>query len=182
MGRIRTLALEQNGPARGVGIWLGNRGHQGFGVRVPGGEVDLPRRPDLDDLAEVHDRHAVADIGNGGEVMGDEQVGQPEALLQIGEQVEDLRLDRHVERGDRLVADDQRRVDDQRPRDGDTLALAAAEGMREAPQLIDREAASRRDVDDACVHFRARKTPCRRQACGQRLGQDLAHGHPRIER
>ena len=37
------------------------------------------------------------------EVVGDEQVGEPEVVLQVVEQVDDLRLDRDVQRGDRLV-------------------------------------------------------------------------------
>jgi hypothetical protein len=57
--------------------------------------------------------------------MGDEQVGDAEPLLQILEQVDDLRLDRHVKGGDRLVGDDQARLE----RDGagyaDALALAS---------------------------------------------------------
>ena len=32
---------------------------------------------------------------------------EAEPLLQVGEQVDDLRLDRDVERGDRLVGDDE---------------------------------------------------------------------------
>ena len=39
--------------------------------------------------------------------MGDQQDGDVEALLEIGEEVEDLRLDRDVERGGRLVGDEQ---------------------------------------------------------------------------
>ena len=45
---------------------------------------------------------------------------------------DDLRLDRHVERGDRLVGDDQLRVHRQRAGDADTLALASGELVRVA--------------------------------------------------
>ena len=65
---------------------------------------------DLDQLADVHHRDAVADVLDDAQVVGDEQVGQAELVLQVLEQVEDLRLDRDVERRDRLVADDQLRV------------------------------------------------------------------------
>ena len=41
------------------------------------------------------------------QIVGDEQIGQAEFFLQLGEHVDDLRLDRHVQRGDRLVADDE---------------------------------------------------------------------------
>ena len=41
------------------------------------------------------------------QVVGDEQVGQPHLLLQVLKHVDDLRLDRHIQRGDRLVTDDE---------------------------------------------------------------------------
>jgi hypothetical protein len=67
-----------------------------------------------------------------GEVVGDEQIGQPQALAQRLEQVDDLRLDRDVERRDRLVADDEVGLDRERAGDADALALAAAELVRVA--------------------------------------------------
>jgi hypothetical protein len=39
--------------------------------------------------------------------VADEQIGQPELALQVLHQVDDLRLDRDVQRRDRLVADDE---------------------------------------------------------------------------
>ena len=63
---------------------------------------------DLHDAPEVHHRDAVGDVPHHREVVRDEDVGQPEVALQVGEQVDDLRLDGDVERGDRLVADDER--------------------------------------------------------------------------
>jgi oligopeptide/dipeptide ABC transporter ATP-binding protein len=41
------------------------------------------------------------------EVVGDDEVGESEPILQLLEQVDDLGLDRHVERRRRLVGDDQ---------------------------------------------------------------------------
>ena len=64
--------------------------------------------------------------------MGDEQVGEPELSLQALEEVEDLRLHRDVERRDRLVADEDLRVDGERAGDRDALALAARERRRTA--------------------------------------------------
>ncbi len=68
--------------------------------------------------------------------MRDEQVRQPELLLQIFEQIDDLRLNRDVERGDRLVGDDEFRTDRERPRDADALALAAGKFVRIAVCVI----------------------------------------------
>ena len=59
--------------------------------------------------------------------MGNEQVREREFLLQVFEQVQHLRLNRYIERGDRLIGDDQLRVDDQRASDADALALSTAE-------------------------------------------------------
>ena len=65
---------------------------------------------DLDDAAEIHHGDPVADMLDHREIVRDEQIGQPELVLQVHQQVDDLRLDRHVERRDRLVADDQIRA------------------------------------------------------------------------
>ena len=61
------------------------------------------------------------------EVVRDQQVGEVERALEMGQQVEDLRLDRDVEGGDRLVGDDQHGPERERARDPDPLALAARE-------------------------------------------------------
>ena len=64
--------------------------------------------------------------------MGDEEVGELQLLPQLLEQVDDLGLDRDVERRDRLVADDEVRRRGERPGDADALALAAGELVRVA--------------------------------------------------
>ena len=98
--------------------------------------VDRLALADLDDLAEVHDGDAVGDLPDHRQVVRDEDVGQVEVTLQVAQQVEDLRLDRHVERGDRLVADDQLRRQRERARDADALALAARELVRVAVVVL----------------------------------------------
>ena len=77
-----------------------------------------------------------ADVLDHRQVVRDEQVGEAELLLQVLEQVDHLRLDRHVERRHRLVADDQLRLDRERARDADALALAAGELVRIAAHVI----------------------------------------------
>ena len=61
--------------------------------------------------------------------MGDQQHRHAEALLQLPEQLQDLRLDGDVERGGRLVGDQQVRLVGERHRDH-PLALAAGQLMR----------------------------------------------------
>src|SRR5713226_1461506 len=84
----------------------------------------------LDDLAQIHHQHALADVLHHGEIVGDEKVSQPALLLEVLQQIDDLRLHRDIERADRLVTDDQLRFHRQRAGDADPLALAAAEFVR----------------------------------------------------
>ena len=86
-------------------------------------------------------------------------IAEPNSRLQVGEQVEDLRLDGDVERGGRLVGDQQLRVVGQRHRDHGALPHAAGELVR---VLVDpaRRAAG-------CRPGRA----CRWRAAGPRAGE-----------
>ncbi len=70
------------------------------------------------------------------QIVGDEQVRQAELLLEVLEEVENLRLHAHVERRDGLVADDEVGVDRERAGDADALALAAGEFVRVAVVLV----------------------------------------------
>ena len=94
---------------------------------------------ELRDATEVHDRDPVADVLDHAHVVGHEEIGQPKLALQLLEQVQDLGLDRHVERGDGLVADDQVGFEDERPGDPDPLALPAGKLVRVAARVIRRE-------------------------------------------
>ena len=84
----------------------------------------------LDDPAGVHHRDAVGHFGDDAEVVRDQEQRQAEALLQVAQQIENLRLDRDVERRRRLVGDDERRIARQRDRDQRALAQAAGELVR----------------------------------------------------
>ncbi len=105
-----------------------------------GTRVQLVDGRDLDDPAEVHDRDPVGDVADDAEVVRDEHERQPQLALQVAQEVQDLRLDRHVERRDGLVADDEPRVRGERPREADALALAARELVRVALRVRGGEA------------------------------------------
>jgi hypothetical protein len=59
--------------------------------------------------------------------VGNEDVREAELRLQVLHQVDDLRLDRDVERADGLVGNHDLRVGRQRAGDADALPLAAGE-------------------------------------------------------
>ena len=106
---------------------------------------------ELDDLADVHHGDAGRDVPHDREVVRDEEIGQSELLLQILEQVDDLRLNRDVERRDRLVADDEFRIDRQRARDADALPLAAGELVRVAVGVVGLQSDELEQLADAFV-------------------------------
>ena len=85
----------------------------------------------LDDAPEVHDRDAAGDAADDAEVVRDEE--DPEVALtpQVEQQVEDLRADRHVHRGHRLIADEDLGLERERPRDRRALELAARQRVRQ---------------------------------------------------
>jgi hypothetical protein len=78
----------------------------------------------------MHDDDAVGDLLDGAEIVRDEQARKPIALLQLADQLQDLLLHRHVERGHRLVGDHEGRPPCDGAGDGHALALAAGELMR----------------------------------------------------
>ena len=85
---------------------------------------------ELDDRAQVHDRHPLADVAHHGQIVGHEQDRQSEIALKLAKQVENLDLNRDVQLGHRLVRDQKRRRRGQRPRDPDALLLPPAERSR----------------------------------------------------
>src|SRR6185437_1165000 len=114
-----------------IGIGHRDRLNQQRGIGMRGAREKLLRRPDLADPAEIHHRDAVTDCFDHGKVVGDEQQRQAETGLHLLQQVEDLRADGDVERRDRLVADDEFRVEHQRARNADALALPAGKFVRQ---------------------------------------------------
>ncbi len=120
-----------------------NAGEQPARVGMARRSKNFCRRAGLHHLASVHDDDARGDARDDAEIMRDEHQPHMEFALQLGEQMQDLRLDRHVERGGRLVGDDQIGPAHQRHGDHDALAQAARELVRVLAQAL----ACRRDAD-----------------------------------
>ena len=94
-----------------------------------------------------------------GEVVRDEEVGELELLLQVLEQVDDLRLDRDVERRDGLVGHDEVGVDGESARDADSLALPARELVRVAGGGVGRQPDDLEQLPHAPVRGAAGRQP-----------------------
>ena len=70
------------------------------------------------------------------EIVCDEDVGKPELLLDVFEQVHDLCLDRDIERRHRLVEDHHLWVQRQSSRHADPLSLTSRELMGETVAVL----------------------------------------------
>ena len=120
----------------GFGIRHGHGGKKRLSVGVQRVFVKLVAGGDFHEAAEVHDADAVADMPDDAEIVGNEEIGKSELFLEVLEKVDYLGLDRDVERGYRLVADDEFGVEGQRARKADPLALPAAELVGIAVEVV----------------------------------------------
>ena len=75
-------------------------------VRHGGVLEDVVDAGALDGTTGIHDEDVVGRAGHHAQIVGDEHDGGAGLLLRLGENVEDLRLNRHVEGRGRLVGDD----------------------------------------------------------------------------
>ena len=111
--------------------------------------VQLLRGGDLHELAEVHHRDPIGDVPHDREIVGDDEKGEPEPLLERHEEVDHLGLDRDIQRRDGLVGDEHRRVERKGPREADALPLTAGELVRIPVVVLGREPDGRQHLLDA---------------------------------
>ncbi len=78
----------------------------------------------------VHHVHAVGIARHDPQVVGDENERDPELAREILHELENLRLDRHIERGGRLVGNDKFGIARKGDRDDDALTHASRELVR----------------------------------------------------
>ena len=145
---------------------------------MPRGAEQRVRRGDLDQTSEIHHADTVRHVAHHREIVADEEIGEAEPVLQVAHQIEDLGLDRDVERRGRFVAHDERRLRGERPRDGDALALPAGELVRIFA------AVGRIEPDEAqqLAHPGGGLRPARGKLKGaDRLGDDVERPPARIE-
>src|SRR2546426_700246 len=152
-------------------------------VGVPRSLEYLLDSPLFPDLAVAHHHHVVGDLADQGEIVRDEQHRHAQALLQRGDQLQDLLLDGHVERGRRLIGNQQLRLARDRYRDHRALLLAARELERIRidlrPGLGDPDLAQ--ELERAYPRLPARHA----EMLGQDLGEleaDREHGVQRAHR
>ena len=114
-------------PGAGMGRYAA---HQAPGVGMQLVFKELPDRGFLHDLPSVHYYYARARLGHDGKVMSYQDDRGAGFFAEIRHHLEDLRLDRNVKRGRRLIRYEQGRLTDKRHRNHGALAHPAAELVR----------------------------------------------------
>src|SRR5688572_9059900 len=145
--RVQRLRVQRDARRLIVGIRHGDSREERPGIRMLRVAEEAGGLGHFDDAPEVHDGGPAADMLNEPQVVGDEEIGEPELFLQLEEQIHHLRLNRHIERRYRLVGNDERRIERERPGHPYSLALATAELVRiaiegpgiEADELVEVE-------------------------------------------
>src|SRR5829696_199085 len=161
-----------------IGVWDRDRGEQGLGVGMQRVAVELVAGRHLYHHAEVHNPILVGDVFDHREVVGDEQVGQVPLPLEHLQQIDDLRLDRDVQRRDGLIGHDKVWVDGECPGHTDSLPLAARELVRVAVGVFLAQTNRLQEL----VHALGALL----RAVGQvvdvyALGDDVAYDHTRVQ-
>ena len=156
-----------------------NRGEQRVRVRMLGALEERVTRADLDHLAVVHHRNRVRHVAHHGEVVCHEEVREPELLLELAQEVEDLGLDRHVDGRYGLVENNELGPEREGARDADALALAARELSRLGARVLGPEPDELEELSDARPALCAAEG---RVVHLERKGHDLLHRLAPVER
>src|SRR5215831_21133289 len=131
------------GEALGGIAELGNGLDEGPRVRMRGLVEDAPHGPRLHETARVHYRDLVAHARDDAEVVSDEDHGEAALALDVAQELEVLRLDRHVEAGRRLVGNEELWS----AGDADGAHHPLAHPARELVWVLPHPPQRRRDVD-----------------------------------
>ena len=124
------LDVVDRGKALELAVGARHRRDQGLGVFMPGRAKDLGNIAGFHHLAAIHHHDPVGDIGNHADIVRHDDHAEVAVAAEFLDQVEDLRLDRHIQRRRRFVGDDQVRVASQRQRDHHPLPHAAGKLVR----------------------------------------------------
>ena len=177
-GRAGRLASRQAAGVLEPDLVEERRGDQRLGVGVRRSREELVDGSDLDDVPQIHDRDAIADVTHGAQVVRDHEQRQIEAPPEDGEQVQNLCPNGGIDRRDRLVADQEPGPQQQRPGDDDALQLAAGALVRVMPRDRGVEA----DIGQGLADAR-QALPGRSDAVlAERHRQRPLDSHPGIER
>ncbi len=110
------------------------RAQQPFRIRMPWRSQHFRHRTFLHDSSGVHHRDATRNLRHHSQIVRNEKHRKPQLPPQFREQLQNLFLHRDVQRGSRLVRDQDARASRQRHRDHHPLPQSARKLMRILPR------------------------------------------------
>ena len=140
--------------------------------------IDRFNWAEFDHLAQIHYPYFGAHVTDCRQVMGYHNISQLELLLQIFQQVHDLGANGNIQGGDRLIQNDNPRIEGQRSGYGDPLSLSSAE-------LVGKQISAPIGQSNQTQQFTqavSQLVPAELGPDRQRLGDNLINSHPRIQR
>jgi len=130
-GQRRGCARDRHQASALWGVEPGHGAEKSCGVGHSAVPIERLHRRDLDRAAGIHHLRPVGELGDDAEIVRDDQHACAGDVAGGLEHVEDLRLHGDVQRGGRLVADQQVRVVGDGDRDDDPLPFPAGQFVRE---------------------------------------------------
>ena len=139
---------------------------------------NLIGRTKLNDFAEIHHRYPIGNVFYDGKIVRNKKQRQIHFAANFREKIDDLRLDRNVERRDGLIRHNQFWFDRQRARNRDALALAAGKFVRIFFHRARQQTNFGHERRDTRTQFGARDF-----FVGEdRFRERIENSHPRVER
>src|SRR5690348_5550707 len=84
---------------------------------------NLVGRSDFHNVAQIANRDVLTKVPSNSQIMTNKEESQVHFLLELHEKIQNLRLNRHVKCGKRLIGDDELWGQHQRPSDANPLLL-----------------------------------------------------------
>ncbi len=141
-------------------------------------QEDVRHRARFDDLTGVHHRDAVADAADHIHLMGDQDDGQLQFTVDLGQQLQHLGGGLRVQRAGGLVAEQDVRLGGQRPGDADALLLPTGQ-LRRVFACVIFQADAPEQGGDTTLDLAFRVAAGQTQRHGDIIGDRL--GHQQIE-
>ncbi len=109
--RTWKVPFEKEAFAFRFGIGNGYRSQEGLGIRMLGIAVQLLGFCHFHDTSKVHHSDPITRVPYHVEIVGDEEQSEMILLSEVLEEVDDLGLNGDIKRGDRLISNDQLRLE-----------------------------------------------------------------------
>ena len=95
--RAGNFTFQNHGFHYAVRVEIGNRGHEGFGVRMERLIKQFRCRREFHDAPQIHHRDPIANMFDDTQIMRNEQISKSIFFLCVHQQVQNLRLNGHIE-------------------------------------------------------------------------------------